>query len=96
MSLQQIAVTTIRRYRSKKRRPDGRCVFTPTCSEYARVAIERHGLIRGGSLAARRLLRCHGGNLGVVDYPPLTRSMDHVSGRTDRSPIHRQGTREAR
>lgn len=35
------------------------CRFTPTCSQYARVAIERHGVARGLFLALRRLLRCH-------------------------------------
>lgn len=35
------------------------CRFTPTCSEYARQAIERYGLWRGGALALRRLVRCH-------------------------------------
>ena len=35
------------------------CRFTPTCSEYARQAIERYGLWHGGALALRRLVRCH-------------------------------------
>ena len=35
------------------------CRFHPTCSEYAMEAINRHGVISGGSLAARRILRCH-------------------------------------
>ena len=35
------------------------CRFTPTCSEYARDAIERHGALRGAWLAAKRLGRCH-------------------------------------
>jgi len=35
------------------------CRFTPTCSEYARQAVERYGLRRGGALAIRRLVRCH-------------------------------------
>lgn len=35
------------------------CRFTPSCSEYARVALLRHGPIRGSWLASRRLLRCH-------------------------------------
>lgn len=35
------------------------CRFAPTCSEYARQAIIRHGVILGCGLAAWRLLRCH-------------------------------------
>ena len=35
------------------------CRFTPTCSEYAREAIERYGTLRGTGKALRRLLRCH-------------------------------------
>lgn len=35
------------------------CRYTPTCSEYAVEAIERHGLGRGSFLAARRVLSCH-------------------------------------
>lgn len=35
------------------------CRFTPTCSQYAIEAIDKHGLLRGWYLACRRLLRCH-------------------------------------
>lgn len=35
------------------------CRFQPTCSEYAREAIERYGIVRGSWLALRRLSRCH-------------------------------------
>jgi uncharacterized protein len=48
------------------------CRFYPSCSEYALIAVERHGVIRGGWLAGRRLLRCHPWNPGGVDpVPPL-------------------------
>lgn len=35
------------------------CRFTPTCSEYALEAVRKHGAIRGTTLTAKRLCRCH-------------------------------------
>jgi putative membrane protein insertion efficiency factor len=35
------------------------CRYTPSCSEYAREAVEMHGAGRGGWLSVRRLARCH-------------------------------------
>lgn len=35
------------------------CRFHPTCSAYGIEAVELHGALRGGALAARRVLRCH-------------------------------------
>jgi uncharacterized protein len=46
------------------------CRFAPTCSEYARLAIEGHGLLRGIGLAAWRLLRCQPFHPGGYDPPP--------------------------
>lgn len=43
------------------------CRYTPTCSEYALEAIERHGALRGGLLATRRLLSCHPFSRGGYD-----------------------------
>ena len=46
------------------------CRFYPSCSAYAIEAIELHGAIRGGWLAARRLGRCHPWSAGGVDPVP--------------------------
>jgi hypothetical protein len=35
------------------------CRYVPTCSEYAMEALEKHGVVRGGLMAAWRVLRCH-------------------------------------
>ena len=35
------------------------CRYAPSCSQYAIEALEKHGAIKGGWLAAKRLLRCH-------------------------------------
>lgn len=35
------------------------CRFTPTCSEYAIIAIEKYGAKKGGWLALKRVLRCN-------------------------------------
>ena len=45
------------------------CRFTPTCSEYARLAILEHGLVRGGAKACARLCRCQPFHPGGVDLP---------------------------
>lgn len=63
------AVALIRFYqRTAPAQVRGRCRFTPTCSEYAVLAIEKYGLARGSVRAFRRVLRCrspHGG----IDEP---------------------------
>jgi putative membrane protein insertion efficiency factor len=46
------------------------CRFEPTCSVYAREAIEKHGLLRGGALALRRLLKCQPFHRGGFDPVP--------------------------
>jgi len=55
------------------------CRYVPSCSTYALEAVETHGALRGGWLAARRLSRCHPwGGHGFDPVPPA---------RTDASPL---------
>ncbi|MFP4071749.1 MAG: membrane protein insertion efficiency factor YidD [Desulfovibrionales bacterium] len=49
------------------------CRFHPTCSEYAKLALQEHGTLKGSLLTGRRLLRCHPFCTGGVDpVPPRT------------------------
>ena len=46
-----------------------RCLFMPTCSEYAILAVKKYGLIVGVILTATRLFRKCKGNIYRIDYP---------------------------
>lgn len=46
------------------------CRFIPTCSEYALEAVSKYGVLKGGYLAFRRLLRCHPFHPGGYDPLP--------------------------
>jgi len=50
------------------------CVYLPTCSEYAYVALVRFGFFRGSWLALRRFGRCHPFAKGGLDPVPLRNS----------------------
>ena len=48
----------------------GSCRFVPSCSQYAREAVEKFGAVRGSWLAVRRLMRCHPlGSSGIDPVP---------------------------
>ena len=45
------------------------CRFYPTCSEYAIMAVEKHGVLKGSIKALWRVLRCNPWSKGGVDLP---------------------------
>ena len=59
------------------RKPAPCCRFVPTCSAYAKEAIEVYGAWKGGRLAVRRLLRCHPFGKSGYDPVPLPERFDN-------------------
>lgn len=67
-----VALALIRLYQLTFSRllPADTCRFYPTCSHYGYVAIYRYGVLKGGLMAAWRVLRCNPFNPGGYDPVP--------------------------
>lgn len=94
MSLASRGLVRVVRYYQREispRKPAPTCRFTPTCSEYAVQAIEKHGALRGGWLAAWRVMRCNplvpGGFDPVPDtFPRSPQAQKDTPKNTTRNP----------
>ena len=60
----------------------GSCRYEPTCSRYAYEAIDQFGMLRGGWLGLKRLLRCHPLS-GRFGYDPVPEKWEEMRANSD-------------
>ncbi|MBP5307945.1 MAG: membrane protein insertion efficiency factor YidD [Clostridia bacterium] len=53
----------------------GKCIYTPTCSEYGIEAVKKHGAVIGVYLTVRRIIRCNPFRKGGLDPVPDKKSV---------------------
>lgn len=68
--IQKIFLSIIKVYRFFSKYTPPVCRFTPTCSQYAYEAIKKYGVIKGGFLSIKRILKCHPYHKGGYDPVP--------------------------
>ena len=70
--MKKLMLAMIRFYRRNlsRRKKKPCCRYVPTCSEYAQTAIERYGALKGGRMAAWRIMRCNPFSKGGYDPVP--------------------------
>jgi hypothetical protein len=68
--VKKIIIFLINIYQKFSKLTPSNCRFYPTCSQYTKEAILKYGVIRGGYLGLKRILRCHPLNKGGYDPVP--------------------------
>jgi uncharacterized protein len=76
LSPRRILLGLIHTYQGLREGRPSPCRFYPSCSAYAAEAVEAHGALHGGILAARRILRCHPFGASGVDLVPVRAEED--------------------
>ena len=77
----------VRSYQALRGGRPSPCRFQPTCSAYAVEALETHGALRGGWVAARRIGRCHPFGGRGWDPVPLPRTAAPASSAAVTDPV---------
>lgn len=65
-----ILIKLIKLYKKIPFKSHNRCKFLPTCSDYALIALEKYGFIKGSILTIKRILRCNPFSKGGYDPVP--------------------------
>jgi putative membrane protein insertion efficiency factor len=74
--LEMAGLAVLRLYQVVLPSQDGpRCMFHPSCSEYAKLALAQHGIFTGSLMAIDRYLRCNGVNRELYPYDPVRRKL---------------------
>ena len=68
--MKKIIIRMISIYQSMPLSIHGRCKFIPTCSNYMKEAIITYGVLKGGWLGLKRIMRCNPWNVGGYDPVP--------------------------
>lgn len=86
--LEMAGLVLLRLYQVVLSSQDGpRCMFHPSCSEYAKQALAKRGAVVGSLLAIDRYLRCNGADRDLYPYDPnLRKLLDPVPERKSKPP----------
>lgn len=66
--LAKLSIALIKSYQNTPTSLHDKCRFNPTCSEYAALAIQKYGFIKGWRMAVKRITKCRPPN-GGEDFP---------------------------
>lgn len=70
--MRKILIKLIKLYQVTPLHCHSLCRYTPSCSEYMKVAIERYGSIKGVWMGTKRILRCNPfGGYGIDEVPDI-------------------------
>lgn len=68
--IKKLLLKLINIYQSISKHTPPVCRFYPTCSEYMKQAIQKYGVLKGGFLGIKRILKCHPFHPGGYDPVP--------------------------
>ncbi|MDD3187032.1 MAG: membrane protein insertion efficiency factor YidD [Bacilli bacterium] len=68
--MKKLLIKVIKLYQNTPGQFHSYCRHIPTCSEYSIIAIDRFGVIKGGYLAFKRILRCNPWGTKGIDLVP--------------------------